>query len=142
MKDSSKSFSCRLLSMKDGPICPPMQPRNHLEVKFRSKNEPDVLVYRQEQDSQQRVTEHMMNGVVYTYPAVPAGLVEMWVMNSGVSLEIPKSATLAIRNSSRRMLLGFMSLCITGGSCTKRVSSSSEKFLLKSPNILFLVHGF
>lgn len=44
------------------------------------------------------------------YPAVPAGLVETWVANSSVALEIPKSATLAAKLSSNNMLLGFTSL--------------------------------
>lgn len=48
--------------------------------------------------------------VIEAYPAVPAGLVETWVLSSGVSFEIPKSATFAIYSLSRRMLLGLMSL--------------------------------
>lgn len=51
-----------------------------------------------------------------SYPAVPAGLVETWVANSSVALEIPKSATFAERLSSSNMLLGLTSLWITGGS--------------------------
>lgn len=56
--------------------------------------------------------------VSYVYPAVPAGLVDTWVSISGDSLEMPKSATLATRFSSSKMLVGFTSLCITGGSWT------------------------
>ena len=51
-----------------------------------------------------------------TYPAVPAGLVDTCVSSSGLALDMPKSATLAIILPSSRMLLGFTSLWITGGS--------------------------
>lgn len=51
-----------------------------------------------------------LKSVIEAYPAVPAGLVETWVLSSGVSFEIPKSATFAINSLSRRILLGLMSL--------------------------------
>ena len=53
---------------------------------------------------------------VCTYPAVPAGLVDTCVSISGFAFDMPKSATLAIILPSSRMLLGFTSLWITGGS--------------------------
>ena len=45
-----------------------------------------------------------------TYPAGPAGLVETWVANSPVALEIPKSATFAVKWSSSNILVGLTSL--------------------------------
>lgn len=59
----------------------------------------------------------MLRGVgKHVYPTVPARLVETWVCNSNDSLEMPKSATLATKFSSSRMLVGFTSRCIMGGS--------------------------
>jgi len=49
------------------------------------------------------------------YPAVPAGSVETWVASRFDALEIPKSATFTVRESSSKILLGFTSDCVYNG---------------------------
>ena len=61
-----------------------------------------------------------------TNPAVPAGSVETWVATRLDALEMPKSATFAVRDSSNKTLLGFTSLCITGGSYIQTWTESSK----------------
>ena len=70
-----------------------------------------------------------------TYPKVPAGRVDICVSISGFALDMPKSDTLAIILLSSRMLLGFTSLWITGGSWIDHV-----RYIMIHPSHISHIH--
>mgnify|MGYP007129926008 CR=1 FL=1 len=74
---------------------------------------------------------------VRSYPAVPAGLVDTCVSISGWTLDMPKSETLAVILPSSRMLLGFTSLWITGGSWIDHVRYISHHTLVTYTHLYF-----
>lgn len=69
------------------------------------------------------------------YPAVPARSVDIWVSSRDDVLEMPKSATFAVNESSSKMLAGFTSLWMTGGSCIPKIIILRQKFRVDVPEL-------
>lgn len=61
----------------------------------------------------------------HTYPMVPSGRVETWVLSSGEILEMPKSASFATLYWSSNTLDGLTSRWITGGFCKPQLDNKS-----------------